>query len=279
MKGRLTIFTFALLLLPLAGLYLSGAEWSNLMATFPAEDQSAGATLRTSIMLLIYVLIINHTVKRLTKNDPLDTQRRFFIELSIASALTGWLLSYLNIFAASWTAPQDHPWLVQVLLYTPLFALLAPAVLVTSALFGAFPGRIKPFDCRPPLPATASTIMARILLPLALLGLMSGAAWPAQLFWLLWISPLLLLTSLQLLSHERAILAQPGDRGRVICAALSGIAVGNLAVISYQSNASLDINLPNMLIAQSGLALFGLLCLQLGDVLDQPDKSLIQDKP
>lgn len=269
MKTRLGIFIFALLLLPLAGLYLSGADWSNLVVITPAEDESVPATLRTSIMLLLYVLLINHIVKRLTGNGPLEMQRSFFVALSIASALTGWLLSYLNVFVASWTIQQDIPWLVQLLLYTPLFALLAPAILITSALFGAFPGLLKSFACRPATTAPCCATLARILLLLALAGLACGAAWPVKLFWLLWISPLLLLAALQLLWHESSIFSglKSGGWGRVIGTALSGIAVGNLAVISYQSNASLTINLPNMLLAQTGLALFGLLCLQLSDVL------------
>lgn len=269
MKTRLGIFISALLLLPLAGLWLSGAEWGELMAVTVSGDDDLAATLRTSLMLLFYVLLINHTIKRMTGNSPLDDQRSFFIGMSIASALTCWLLSYLNIFVASWTVPQDYAWFVQLLLYTPLFALLAPAVLITRALLGSFPGLLKALTCRLTFLAPNAETLARMLLAIALLGLTAGAAWPAALFWLMWIAPLLLLVSMQLLWQENTIFnrIKSGDWGRVVCTALAGIAVGNLSIISYQSNASLSINLPNMTTAQAGFVVFGLLCLQLSDVL------------
>lgn len=269
MKTRLGIFILTLLLLPLCGLWLSGAEWNELMLSELSDDGVIPATLRTSLMLLFYVLLVNHTIKRMTGNSPLDDQRSFFIGMSIASALTGWLLSYLNIFVASWTVPQNYAWFVQLLLYTPLFALLAPAVLITRALLGSFPGLLKALTCRLTFTAPNAETLARVLLAIALLGLTAGAAWPATLYWLLWIAPLLLLVGMQLLWQENTIFnrIKSGDWGRVVCTSFSGILVGNLSVISYQSNASLSINLPNMTTAQAGFVVFGLLCLQLSDVL------------
>jgi hypothetical protein len=269
MKTRLGIFISALLLLPPAGLWLSGAEWNELMVVSVSGDDGLAATLRTSIMLMFYVLLTNHVIKRMSGNSPLDDQRSFFIGMSIASAVTGWLLSYLNIFVASWTVPQDYAWFVQLLLYTPLFALLAPAVLITRALLGSFPGLLKALTCRLTFTAPNAETLARVLLAIALLGLTAGAAWPATLFWLLWIAPLLLLVAMQLLWQENTIFnrIKSGDWGRLVCTAIAGIIVGNLSVISYQSNASLSINLPNMTTAQAGFVVFGLLCLQLSDVL------------
>ncbi len=269
MKTRLGIFISALLLLPPAGLWLSGAEWNELMVVSVSGDDGLAATLRTSIMLMFYVLLTNHVIKRMSGNSPLDDQRSFFIGMSIASAVTGWLLSYLNIFVASWTVPQDYAWFVQLLLYTPLFALLAPAVLITRALLGSFPGLLKALTCRLTFTAPNAETLARVLLAIALLGLTAGAAWPATLFWLLWIAPLLLLVAMQLLWQENTIFTRikSGDWGRVVCTALAGIIVGNISVISYQSNANLSINLPNMTTAQAGFVVFGLLCLQLSDVL------------
>lgn len=269
MKTRLGIFIATLLLLPLAGLWLSGAQWNDLTSASVANDDVLAATLRTSIMLLFYLLLINHTVKRLTGKAPLDAQRSFYIGVAIASVVLCWLLCYLNLYAASWDVPQDNGFIVQVLLYTPLFALLAPSILVTRALLASFPGLLKTMTIRayPPLPGGETT--ARVLLATALIGLLAGAAWPEKLYWLLWTSPLLLLNSMQLFWHESTVFSgiKSGDWGRVICTTLSGIAVGNLALISYQTNAVLTINLPNMQLAQTGFALFGLTCLQLSDVI------------
>ena len=281
MKTRLAIFIFALLLLPLAGSSLSGVQLSSLTPAPQADAGSMAGALHTSMVLLIYVLLLNHIVKRRTGSGPLEVRRSFYIALCIASAAMGWLLSYLNIFVASWEAPQNAVWIVQLLLYTPAFALLAPAVLITCALFDSFPGVIQSlnFDMRISIPG--AKMLARGFMALALLGLMGGALWPAELYWLLWISPLLLLAALQALWCENTIFSdlKSGSWGRLLSAALSGILVSNFAAINYQSNASLSINLPSMLLVQSGFVVFGLLCLQLADVLAPSDCSEHDDIP
>lgn len=269
MKTRLGIFIFSLILLPLAGLLLSGKEWSELSAGTPADAEHMGTILLTTLMLLGYVMLTNHMIKRRTGNSPMNIQRNYFLWMAAASAMLGWLLAYLNLYTASWPTEQGNP-AVQLLLYTPLFALLAPAVLSTRAWLGAFPGLLKRLARGIPLPTPSGKTLAFSLVPIAALGLLGGAAWPAQLFWLLWIAPLLLLVALQLLWHESTIFSglKSGDWGRVICAALAGVIVGNLTAISYQaSGGHLISNLPNPLFAQLGYAIFGLLCLQLGDVV------------
>ncbi len=267
MKTRLGIFISALLLLPLAGLLLSGAEWNELSSAAPTAD--IPATLLTTLMLLGYVFLSNHMIRLNTGSNPLKLQRNYFLAMAAASAVLGWLLAYLNLYVSNWSTHSGHA-LVQLLLYTPLFALLAPAVLSTRALLGSFPGLLKRLARGISLPAPGAETLARGLAAVAILGLLGGAAWPARLFWLLWTAPLLLLVALQLLWHESTIFSglKSGDWGRVICAALAGIITGNLAVITYQSNGgSLATDLPAPLLAQLGYALFGLLCLQLGDVV------------
>ena len=269
MKTRLGIFISALLLLPLSGLLLSGHEWSELAGSMLPATDSVVAILITLAVLLSYALLINLFVKIRTGNNPFIRQRNYFLTASAASALLGWLLAYLNLFAASWSSEQGNS-ATQLLFCTMMFALLAPAVLTTRAVIGSFTGLLKYFARGIPLPLPDSEFQAFSLLSLAALGLLGGAAWPAQLFWLLWIAPLLLLTALQLLWHESTVFSglKSGDWGRVVCASLAGVVVCNLAVLSYQTaGGSLTINLPNPLFAQLGYALFGLLCLQLGDII------------
>lgn len=269
MKTRLGIFISALLLLPLAGLWLSGHEWSELASnTLPATDNFT-AMPTTILILMGYALLINFVVKLRTGNSPFGQQRGYFMAMSIVSAALGWLLFYLNYFVASWSAEQVN-FSLSILRVTILFALLGPAVLTTRALLGSFPGLLKRLARGMAVPSPDNKTLAFTLLPLAVLGLLGGAAWPAQLFWLLWGAPLLLLLILQLLWHESTLFSglKSGDWGRVICAMLSGLIVGNLAAISYQTaGGKLLINLPNSLFVQFGYVLFGLLCLQLGDVI------------
>ena len=269
MKTRLGIFVFSLLVLPLAGFWLSDSEWQEFPADNPAAIVNPPATLLTTLMLAGYVLLVNHMIKLLTGNNPLKVQRDYLLWMGAAGAMLVWLLVYLNLFVSSWTTHPDNP-VMQLLLYTPLFATLAPAVLSTRALLGSLPGALKLLSRGIALRAPGNETLVFGLGAIAVTGLLGGTAWPAQLFWLLWLAPLLLLIALQLLWHESTIFSGlgNGDWGRVACAALSGLAVGNLAVMAYQANGGmLEINLDHPLLAQPGYALFGLLCLQFGDVI------------
>jgi hypothetical protein len=268
MKTRLGIFVSALLILPMAGLLLSGRNWDEL-GDMQAENGNALALLAALAALLGHTLLISYLVKIRTGNNPLTGQRNYYLATGAVSAVLGWLLAYLNLFAASWSSGQGHS-PPQLLLCTLVFAVLAPAVLITRALIGSFAGLLKLLARGISLPSPENERPPFGLLSAAILGLLGGAAWPAQMFWLFWAAPLLLLTALQLLWNESTVFSglKSGDWGRVVCATLAGVAVANLAVISYRvAGGSLAINLPSPLFAQFGYALFGLLCLQLGDII------------
>ena len=268
MKTRLGIFVFSLLFLPLAGFWLSGSEWDGFSADAPAAIVNPQATLLTTLMLAGYVLLVNHMIKLLTGKNLLKVQRDYLLWMGAAGAVLVWLLVYLNLFVASWATQPDNQ-AMQLLLYTPLFAILAPAALSTRALLGSLPGALKQLSRGFPLPVPGDEAIVVGLGVVAMTGLLGGAAWPGQLFWAMWLAPLLLLTALQLMWQESTIFSglKNGDWGRVICAALSGIMVANLTVIAYQANGGILVINLHPLLAQPGYALFGLLCLQLGDVI------------
>jgi hypothetical protein len=65
--------------LPLAGLLLSGQEWSEVLTVIFANNSAAAteniaAILLTTLMLPGYVLLINLIIKRQTGNSPMNTQ-------------------------------------------------------------------------------------------------------------------------------------------------------------------------------------------------------------
>jgi len=144
---------------------------------------------------------------------------------------------------------------------------LLPSVLITRLWLANF--LLRSLTRRLTLPALNPEPTASLLLLLALAGLLGGALWTEMLSVLFWLSPLLLLLALQLFWQESTVLAglQQGDWSRVVLSALSGILIGTLALSLYQllggtlylvlSNAS------NALV----LAVFGLLCVQLGDLV------------
>lgn len=268
MKTRLAIYVLVLLLLPLAGLWLGGGGGSEATGSM-AEMVNMPAVLLTTLLSAGYILFVNHLIRLLTGNSPLGLQRNYFLWVGAAGAILVWLLVYLNWFVASWPVQTENP-VMQFLLYSPLFATLVPAVLVTRALLGTSGNLLKWLSRGPSLSAPGAETTVAILLPLAGLGLAGGVAWPDSLFWLLWIAPLLLLVAMQLLWGEGTIFSglKSGDWGRVICAALAGVIVGNFVLLAYQYNGGITASiLPGPLFGQLGFAAFGLLCLQLGDVI------------
>jgi hypothetical protein len=271
MKTRLIIFVLSLLLLPLAGFWLSDSEWHDFPADTPAAIVNPPATLLTTLVLAGYILLVNHMTKLLTGNSPIKAQLHFLQWMGAAGTILIWLLVYLNLYVSNWTTQPDNP-AMQLLLFTPLFATLAPAVLGTRALLGSLPGVLKYLSRGIALPVPREETLVASLLVVSATGLLGGAAWPAQLSWLLWLAPLLLLVALQLLWHESTIFdgLESGNWGRVVFAAVSGIIVANLTMTVYQVNGGiLEINIGHPLLAQPGYALFGMLCLQLGDVISE----------
>ncbi|MDZ4201725.1 MAG: hypothetical protein U1C96_06215 [Gallionella sp.] len=269
MKIRLGIFALALLLLPLTGTLLGGGEWDELFVSTPATTPGDMPTLLVVLTLAGMLALCNLAVTRRSGNNPLKTQRRYFLAVAAVSAALGWLLAYLNLYVASWETSQGNTFR-QLALDTLLFALLAPAVLSLRALLGSFTALLQRLARGPSIPAADATTRALVLMTLSALGLIAGAAWPAPLFWLFWLAPLLLLVALQLMWHESTLFAnlKHGDWARVICAALAGLVVGNLAVSGYRfAGGELYFEIPHALFAQLAYALFGLLCVQLGDVV------------
>lgn len=270
MKIRLGIFVLVILALPFAGLLLSGTEWSELelrALTGDATIVNPPATLLTTLMMAGYIIFINHLNKLVTGNQPFKAQMNYLLWVGAASAGLGWLAVYLNLFMASWATQPSNP-IMQGLLYTPLFALLAPAVLCTRAFIAALPNVLKTLSSRHTFTPPAAETLAYIFITLAAFALIGGVAWHTKLVLLFWLAPLLLLMGLQLLWGESTVFSglKTGDNGRVICAALAGLIAGNFALFAYQNNGGL-LAIDSTLLRQFGLIIFGLTCMQLADVV------------
>jgi hypothetical protein len=270
MKTRLGTYIFLLLAFPLAGLYLSGTEWSELEMRVLRGDPNIvnpPATLLTTLMMAGYLVFINHMNKLVNGKQPFKGQMNYVLAVAGGGAILVWLLVYINLYVASWASQSGNP-VMQGLLYTPLFAMLAPAVLFTRAFIAALPNVLKVTSSHHTFTPPSADKLAFGLLGLGTLFLLGAAAVPASYVLLIWSAPLLLLMGLQLLWNESTVFSglKTGDNGRLICAALAGVVVGNFALFAYHSNGGL-ILLESTWTAQLGMLLFGLLCMQLADVL------------
>lgn len=270
MKTRLALFSLALVVLPALSAWLSGMG-------LPEHAAIAGnavlPALIAGLVVAVAILLLDARTHHRSGSSLLHKQRPYIAWLSIAGAALGTLLAYLNYYAESWMTAAGS--LMQSMLLAALLgAVLLPGVLVTRLWLAGFPGLLRSLTRMPALPEPRHEPAASLLLLAALSGLLGGAAWPAQLFWLLWLSPLLLLAALQLLWHESTIFSglNQGDWSRIVLASLSGLLTGGLALATYTlAGGAVYFSLPMPPLSITlGLCLFGLLCLQLGDIMAEP---------
>ncbi|GAB4122153.1 MAG: hypothetical protein Fur0040_02600 [Sideroxydans sp.] len=267
MKTRLALFVAMLLLLPPLGAWLSDPA-APFNPSLPSITPDAASWI-TLPLLAALLAGANTWLTRRQGHNLLRLQTRYYLTLTLFGAVLGGLLLWLNRFAVSWDTPGARDALT-LLGDSLLFALLLPTVLIVRALLASFPLLLHRSARGPALPAPPQQLASSLLLLAALGGLLAGPTWPQALFWLLWLSPLLLLMALQQLWHEDTIFAglAQGDWSRPLLAALAGLVVCNLALASFRlAGGNLIWQLPHDAFAQWLYASYGLLCLQLGDVV------------
>ena len=262
MRNRLTAFVVAPLFLPPLALTLAGQEWE---APAPIAGAVWLPTLLATLALFACGFLLDTLTFRRTGHSLLRAQRGYLLWSSVAGAVTGMLFAWLNLFSGSWFTPGASE-TAALLLATLIGSALLPVVLVARLWLA---GLVKLGTRRFALPALPAEAAARSLLFAALVGLLLGTIQMAYLSWLFWLSPLLLLVALQLLWHESTVfsgLAQ-GDWSRVLLGAISGIMVGGIALGAYRLSDGAVYFTAHTWQLMLGFAFFGLLCLQIGDVI------------
>ncbi len=178
---------------------------------------------------LSYILVINAFCKRQTGRCMILDHTRLFLFLFPASAVFWWFFEYLNRFVQNWHYTGVHYDALEYFLYATLsFSTVLPAVLGTRDLMNTFswvrPGsdNFKPFkSLHPKMSALSALAVSGI-------GLMCIGVWPDTLFSLLWISPLIIIVSLQTLMGEKHILSEmiAGHWSPVISSAVAALFCG-----------------------------------------------------
>jgi hypothetical protein len=150
-----------------------------------------------------YVVFVNALTYRRTGNCLLTQKTRYLFSLFPVSALLWWYFEYLNRFAQNWYYVGEE-------LFTPVsyafhatvaFSTVLPAVLSTVELLRSYPA-LGQTRFRQPLILGNRRAHAGAVLILASCGLIGVAAAPDSWYPFLWLSPLLILVSLQVLLRE-----------------------------------------------------------------------------
>ena len=178
---------------------------------------------------LSFIVVVNALDVRLSNSSLMTARPGYFLALFPASAGFWWFFEYLNRFVQNWfyTGAEYDPW-TYFLLASMSFSTVLPAVLSTRRLLSGLPGLTAGFEnfiaWSPRRPKAA----AALVLSASGAGLLLIGVYPNLLFPLLWVSPLLILVSLQTLTGGSHVLSSvsAGDWRPVVTAAAAALVCG-----------------------------------------------------
>lgn len=185
----------------------------------------------TFLLLWIgYIFLVNGLCLKRTGRSLLTDNPGRFTLLFPASAVFWWFFEYLNRFVQNWYYLNvSHFTAIEyILLATLSFSTVLPAVLSTTRLLLSFPifqiglQELKPFRIG------NSKRLAWTGLAISAVGLSLIGVLPDLLFPLLWVSPLLIIVSLQYIAGEKTIFSRlsDGDWRTTIPPALGALVCG-----------------------------------------------------
>jgi hypothetical protein len=177
-----------------------------------------------------YILLINaYTFKRTGRCVMLDRPRYFFWLFPLSSAFW-WFFEYLNRFVQNWyyMGVEELTPLEYFLHATLPFSTVLPAVLGTTELLASYPRLRAGLEQFLPIRNTNVKIVGWGVFLLSSAGLIGIGIWPSYLFPLVWVAPLLLITSLQVVAGEETIFSSlpRGDWRSLWLPALAALVCG-----------------------------------------------------
>ena len=178
---------------------------------------------------LSYILVINALTYRLCGRCMLTDRPGYLLLLFPTSALFWWFFEYLNRFVQNWHYQGTSFGPGEYLLYATIsFSTVLPAVLGTRDLLLESRWIRHGFRSFLPLNFRQPRLLAGGILLAAAAGLTAIGIWPNLLFPLLWVSPLLIILSLQALMGEKHLLEpiSQGDWQMLIACAAAALICG-----------------------------------------------------
>lgn len=235
---------------------------------------------------LCYILVINALCFRFNGRCMLVHRTGYFLTLFPISALFWWFFEYLNRFVQNWyyIGVQFPPW-QYFLLATLSFSTVLPAVLATRDWLLGTTWIKTAFSSWVSIRVTRSAPYAAAGLFFSGFGLVMIGVWPNYLFPLLWVSPLVIILSIQTLINKRHIFSdlQGGDWRCIVSAALAAVVCGFFwEMWNFWSLAKWEYRVPFVhrfpvfempVLGYAGYLPFGLECAVIGDMVGRLMKS------
>jgi len=189
------------------GVMLIAAGWVLAWNRFP---WFAGLQPHTFLPLWLgYILLVNGISRVRTGTCLLSDRTGWFLALFPVSAVFWWFFEYLNRFVQNWyyVGIEDFSPLAYAIHASLCFATVLPAVLSTEELLASFPRLTGPLNASWVISDRGGRYPALAVFALSAIGLAAIGIWPDYLFPLLWLSPLLLVVTLQKMTGRSTILA------------------------------------------------------------------------
>ena len=179
---------------------------------------------------LAYIAVVNALTFRRSGHCMLTDRPRHLARLFAVSSAFWWFFEYLNRFVQNWYYTGIGglaPWKYFVFATLP-FSTVLPAVLGTCELLATFPRMAAGLDRFRPLTFPRPRRLAALTFAAAAAGLAAIGVWPDLLFPLLWLAPVLILTSVQSLRGQTTVLTEAGrgDWRRVWLLAMAALICG-----------------------------------------------------
>jgi len=208
------------------GLITGFTAWILAWTRFPWFEKFQPHTFTP--LWISFILVINALTFRRTGKCMIINRPKYFIMLFPVSAAFWWFFEYLNRFVQNWQYIGVHFSSLEYFFYATIsFSTVLPAVLGTRKWIQSFSWVEKCNDL-----ISSGIFQSK---PIALSVLMASSAslvgisiWSDYLFPLLWISPLLVIVSIRILSGENHVFSDiaPGDWRVVISSALAALFCG-----------------------------------------------------
>ena len=234
---------------------------------------------------LSFILVINALCHRQTGRCMMRHRTGFFLLLFPVSAGFWWFFEYLNRFVQNWSYTGVHYSSWAYFCYATIsYSTVLPAVLGVQELIqnvswvrGGW-NDFKPFGCEHP------KISALAVLMISGAGLAGIGVWPDYLFSLLWVSPLIIIVSLQVLMGEGHVLSDmtQGNWRLIISSATAALFCGVFwEMWNYYSLARWEYSIPFVdrfkifempILGYAGYLPFGLECAVIGQLLERAMK-------
>ena len=233
------------------------------------------------LLWLSYILLVNALTYRRKGGCLLRDRPIYLGVLFPVSAVFWWFFEYLNRFVQNWyyINTQTFSSLEYIIYATVCFSTVLPAVLSSGELLQSFSFFQRAYGNFFKINPVRPKILAFILLLLAGAGLFCMGIYPNYLFPLLWISPLIIIVSLQTLGGEKHLFSSltQGDWSRIVSMALAALLCGFFwEMWNFYSLFKWEYSLPFVhryqifempILGYAGYLPFGLECAVIGDIV------------